>query len=724
LLSLLLSQTIFVFGQEKTVSRKEMGKILKSAKNAYNNYEVEKSLKLANKALKLGEETTDYLIIARSYNIIALNFQEYYDINISLDYFKKSLYNANLSKNDSVIGWVNTNIGSLYIDNLHDFKNGIYFYKKGLEYNLKTNDTTEAIYTRLNMASAYLEYKQLDNTIKVLKDVQSFIEITEEKEAKTMYHRLLGDYYSQRKQSDKAILNLNQALKIIQSDNSNFYIAIVAQIYKSYYLHYKSTNQLDLAFDYLEKFYKLEKEIFESERVGKVNFTTNQIQVDEFKKQISKIENEKNIQSSDLKESKLIMILFVVIFLILLILLFSLFRNNRFRELRNQELRQANEELIEAKDNAEQASRLKTQFVSTISHELRTPLYGVVGITNIILDEHKELKNSPHLNSLKFSARYLLSLVNDLLQINKIEENKVVLEKMVFNLEDEFHTIIDSLEFISAKNKNKIIKQFDASIPELLVGDKLRLSQIFINLISNALKFTYNGEVTIVAKKIKTEETKCFIHFEVKDTGVGIAKDDQEKIFEKFVQIERKEGDYQGTGLGLSIVKKLIELFDSKIHVESEEGIGTTFSFEVAFLMDEKSKNEIIHNIDVDLSTVQTHKILVVEDNKINQVVTKKILEKNNFVCEMVEDGYAAINLLETNRYDLILMDINMPIINGFETTKLIRKKGITIPIIALTAFDKQEIIEQALSSGMNDILVKPFESGKLFQIISNFIDN
>lgn len=331
--------------------------------------------------------------------------------------------------------------------------------------------------------------------------------------------------------------------------------------------------------------------------------------------------------------------------------------------------------MIEAKENAEQASRLKTQFVATISHELRTPLYGVVGMTNIILDEHQELKNSPHLNSLKFSARYLLSLVNDLLQINKIEENKVVLEKMVFNLQDEFHTIIDSLEFISVKNKNKVIKRFDESIPELLVGDKLRLSQIFINLISNALKFTYNGEVTIVAKKVKIEDSKCFIHFEVKDTGVGIAKEDQEKIFEKFIQIERKEGDYQGTGLGLSIVKRLTELFDSEIHVESEEGKGTTFSFEVAFLVDEKSKNEIIHNIDVDLTTVKTQRILVVEDNKINQVVTNKILEKNNFVCEMVEDGYAAINLLETNRYDLILMDINMPVINGFETTKLIRKK-------------------------------------------------
>lgn len=722
-LLLVLYQSNSIYGQEKMATTKELQSLIVSSREAYYNYEAEKSLKLANQALKLAEKSNNYNIKGKAYNLIALNFQEYYDLNKTLDFFKKALHNASLGKNDSLIGWINTNIGSVYIDNLKDFKNGIFYYKKGLSYNLKTKDTLEAAYTSLNMASAYIEFNQQEKAFKILKEVQDFVKATNEKELKILHYRNFGDYYSFKNNNQQAELYFDKALAISKSDSTNFYISIVSSIYKSYYKHYKKIGQVSKSLNYLEQHNKLEKEIFESERINKVNQVTTQIEIDEFKMQISQIENEKKMQSLDLKESKLIVILFVVIFLILVILLFSLLRNNRFRELRNQELRLANEELIEAKENAEQASRLKSQFVSTISHELRTPLYGVVGITNLILDEHKELKNSPHLNSLKFSARYLLSLVNDLLQINKIEENKVVLEKMVFNLEDEFHTIIDSLEFISANNNNKITKQFDNSIPELLVGDKLRLSQIFINLISNALKFTYNGEVTIVAKKVKTENAKCYIHFEVQDTGVGIAKEDQEKIFEKFVQIERKEGDYQGTGLGLSIVKKLIELFESEIHIESEENKGATFSFEIAFLMDEKSKNEIIHNIEVDLSSIQTHKILVVEDNKINQVVTKKILEKNNFVCEMVDDGYAAINLLKTNRYDLILMDINMPIINGFETTKLIRKKGITIPIIALTAFDKQEIIEQALSSGMNDILVKPFESGKLFQIISNFIE-
>ena len=422
------------------------------------------------------------------------------------------------------------------------------------------------------------------------------------------------------------------------------------------------------------------------------------------------------------EESKLIVLLFVIIFLILMLLIFSLYKNNKFRDKSNLELITANKELQIAKEKADLASQLKTQFVSTISHELRTPLYGVVGITDIILEEHKELANSPHLNSLKFSARYLLSLVNDLLQINKIEENKISLESMIFNVTDEIKTIIDSLEFIALKNNNKLITEIDTDIPEFVIGDKLRLSQIFMNLVSNALKFTKNGEVYIIAELEKVEGTKTYIKFQVKDTGVGIAKVNQDKIFDKFVQIERKEGDYQGTGLGLSIVQKLIEIFGSTIRLESELNQGANFIFTLCFESDELKRMDIINNIVVDLSNNYNYKILVVEDNKINQVVTKKILESNNFKCTIVDDGYASINLLENEKFDIVLMDINMPIINGFETTKLIRNKGLTIPIIALTAFDKQEITEQALSSGMNDIIVKPFEQAKLFQIIMNLV--
>ncbi len=201
---------------------------------------------------------------------------------------------------------------------------------------------------------------------------------------------------------------------------------------------------------------------------------------------------------------------------------------------------------------------------------------------------------------------------------------------------------------------------------------------------------------------------------------MGIAAADQDKIFEKFVQVGIKENDYQGTGLGLAIVKRLLELFKSQIQLESKIGEGTTFKFTIAFEFDVNKTNEIIKNIKVDLSSGQIFSVLVVEDNKINQTITKKIIEKNNCSCVIANDGYQALEILKKEKFDIILMDINMPLMNGFETTRKMRLNKIDTPVIALTAFAKDEITEEALSAGMNDIMIKPFEPKKLFQVIND----
>ena len=316
-----------------------------------------------------------------------------------------------------------------------------------------------------------------------------------------------------------------------------------------------------------------------------------------------------------------------------------------------------------------------------------------------------------------------MSLVNDILKVYKIEENQVVLEDAVFNIQDELMVIKDSLYFLAVKNNNQIFIDVDNSIPEVLVGDKIRLSQIFINLMSNSLKFTENGKVVVKANLVEKIGTKCYLKFQVIDNGIGIAKEDQNKVFEKFVQVYRKEDDYQGTGLGLTIVKKLVELFNGTIHLESEEGKGTTITFTLPLDSDVSRAKSIIDNLDVDLSARKEYKILVVEDNKINQAVTKKLLENNHFKCNIVDDGYAALELISKTHFDAILMDINMPIINGFETSKLIRQKGIQTPIIAVTAFDKQDIEEKIIDAQIDEVIVKPFESHKLFETIKRLVD-
>ncbi len=694
--------------------------MLSKSDEYFYNLECEKSLILAKKALSEAYKINDQASISRAYNIIALNFQEYLDVKQASSYFAKALKHANLSQNDTVQNSVYFNLGNFYSYKLSDFKTAIKYYKTALFYCVKIKDSVAIASTQLNISRAYFANKEYNKGIEVLHHCSKYVTKKGSLEAKISLSNSYGSYYSHLGDTINAEKYFNQAIAFGMQNKSAIAASSICNVYYDYSKHYKRLKNFKKANYYLSIHDSLQDKIFSEEKIEKIKTVGIHIELDEYKRQIVKIEGEMKLQQNILKKSKLIVVLFVVVFIFLILLLLTLYKNVKNREIANLKLKSTNEELKLANEKAEEASQLKTQFVSTITHELRTPLYGVIGITNILLDEHKELANSPHLISLKFSAKYLLSLVNDILQINKIEEKRIVLENLIFNLTDEITTIKNSLYFISNRGNNELVVEIDTAIPEFLIGDKLRLSQIIMNLVGNALKFTKNGIVTICADLDRTEGTMNYITFKVSDNGIGIAKEDQEKIFDKFVQIERKEEDYQGTGLGLSIVKRLIELFNSKIHLESQENIGTTFTFTIGFEFDEEKSREIINNITVDLSDGQLFNILVVEDNKINQMVTKKIIDKSNLKSTIVDDGYAAMAALDREMFDIILMDINMPLINGFETTRKIRAKGITIPIIALTAFDQQEIAEEAFSAGMNDIIVKPFEPTKLFQVISN----
>lgn len=710
------------FTQSEEVTKKQISVMLSQSGLYLMNLECEKSLKLAKEAINYAYVIEDDELVAKAYNIIGLNFEEFSDFQKAIAYYKKGLEYANKTTNDSIKDWLHGNLGNVYTYREIDFDKGISHYKKGLEYSHKIKSEYDIMYANLNIASAYFAVGDFKIGLSYLKDAESPVLKSNELEAKITLNSLFGSYYTYKNDFVKAEKFYKTALKLCNEDKPDILEGTVLEVYDDVSNMYLRKKDFEKAYIYLYKHKKLKDKFYNEERTKNVKTAGLHIEQDEFKREIDRIEKERDIQIKNLKQSKIIVVLFVVVFLILLLLLYILNKNNKFKIKINEELMLSNQDLKIAIERAEEASVLKSQFVSTISHELRTPLYGVVGITNMILDEHKELNDSPYINSLKFSAKYLLSLVNDILQINKIEENRIVLETHTFNISDEISTILSSLQFIANNNNNKLNCDIDPNIPEFLIGDKLRLSQIFMNLVSNALKFTKNGKVLISANLVMVEGNINFIKFQVSDNGIGIAKENQNKIFEKFVQIGRKEEDYQGTGLGLAIVKRLIELLGSEIFLESQEAIGTTFTFTIGFESDIDKTTSIINNFEVDLSSSQIFKVLVVEDNKINQMVTKKILESNNYQCDLVDDGFLALKLLEKESYDVILMDLNMPVISGFVTAVKVRELGIKIPIIALTAFSKEEVIEEVIASGMNDIIVKPFESVKLFQIINSQI--
>ncbi len=412
----------------------------------------------------------------------------------------------------------------------------------------------------------------------------------------------------------------------------------------------------------------------------------------------------------------------VTLILILSLLTLSLFKNNNLRARANKLLQEKNDELIIAKEFAEKASLAKAQFLSTITHELRTPMYAVTGLTHLLLEDNPREDQKEHLNSLKFSGEYLLSLINNILDLNKLEANKVEIEKKAFNLKKRIEDVLIALRKSSSDKNNKLILNYDENIPFKLVGDPIVISQILINLIGNSVKFTENGEVSIQVKKLSQTDKTVLLHFEIKDSGVGISLKKQKAIFENFtqgsIQINRKFG---GTGLGLAIVKNLLTLMGSKINLESEIGKGSKFWFDLKFSIaaediENKNPNAIIY--DVDYIALENLHILVVEDNKINQMITKKILEKNKMKCSAADNGEDAVALVKENDYDLILMDIHIPGISGIEATQQIREFKKQIPIIALTAVTIDENLDDFYKAGFNEIIPKPFKTEEFFEKI------
>ncbi|MBT8266033.1 MAG: response regulator [Bacteroidia bacterium] len=476
---------------------------------------------------------------------------------------------------------------------------------------------------------------------------------------------------------------------------------------------YSKRGQHELAANNLRAYIKLNDSILELRKENLSPEKRAQFIIDDKDAFIQQQAEEIEQKNEATNLNKLTTILSVALITILSLLTLSLYKNNNIRLKTNNMLYKKNEELLTEKERAEIAAKTKANFLSTVTHELRTPLYAVTGLTNMLLEEDPKPEQMQHLKSLKFSGDYLLTFINDILQINKIEANKVELDPEIFNLKNKVENVIAALNNSAMDNNIMIHFEYDKNLPEVFNGDQLKISQILINLIGNSIKFTKDGDIWVRVIKVDKSKKVFNIRLEVEDNGIGISEEKQQNMFESFsqgsVQINRK---YGGTGLGLSIVKGLIDILKGKINMKSTLGEGTTFYVELP--LDETKEAVKVRNNDyskklnnLDLSNVT---ILVVEDNKINQMITKKILNKMNLNCEVVDNGEEAVDLVRANSYDVVLMDIHMPGISGLEATKRIRSFDKTQTIFALTAVTLEDKMQEFDEAGFDDIISKPFK--------------
>lgn len=488
---------------------------------------------------------------------------------------------------------------------------------------------------------------------------------------------------------------------------------------------YESTGQLQKALTYERQLAHIKDSIFTLEKAKAESSASNDVQFEYLNKEIARQDEEIVRLNKSANRSELTVIFTSIFLTIISLLAVSLYRNNQIKLKTNDLLHTKNRELQMARDAAVQAMEAKTNFLSTVSHELRTPLYAVTGLTHLLLEENPSESQKEHLKALKFSGDYLLNFINDILQINKIDADKLEPLEVESNLKKVLAEVINSLQQSAKENRTQLVLEYDSDIPGTVMTDPLKLSQIFMNLVGNALKFTKDGEVRVLAKLIGKDDQQARVYFEVQDTGIGISPEQQEKIFDSFeqgsIQINR---EYGGTGLGLTIVKSLLGLFGSRIQLESEMGKGSSFFFELDFSCKYKelpTEDTPFELSDREYSYDGLH-LLVVEDNKINQVITRKMLAKKDISCDIASNGTEAVDLARENHYDGILMDIHMPGISGVEATEQIRGFDPDTPIIALTAISLDDSLETFYAAGCNDVVTKPFRPELFYQKIGENI--
>lgn len=646
----------------------------------------------------------------------------YYDLKKYDDAIESLLKSSNLyatlkpSSNQANIYYY---IGLCYMAE-HDFDNAaLHFDKtKSIYTKLKIPDIAELL--TLQEGLMYKSQNKLDLALSVFKTIIAKPDhpILADTKAEALYQ--MGSLEALKNRNNLALSYLNKALDLnSKTENleqkSNILLALST-------IHEKTLDKNN-AYSYLKQHLNLKEriEILNNKRLDIDDYT--KFRESERLKEIIQADNKnKELQEAN-KFSKLISILAIALISILSLLSLSLYKNNIIRNQSNLLLQEKNKELEIAKNKAEKASKARAEFLSTVSHELRTPLNAINGITHLLLQENPRETQMDYLTSLKFSGDYLTKFINEILEINKIESHKVQIKHSSFNLKKLLKNIQNSLKELALVNDNRFIFEIDPAIPDYLNGDITKLSQIILNLINNALKFTKSGVVTVIAKLDSKTDKKATIHFEITDTGIGIPEDKLHSVFDSFsqgsIEVNRK---YGGTGLGLTIVKKLTKILGGQIKLKSTVGKGSTFSFHLLFeISTQPSRIEIKPKAD-DQAKLLNKKILLVEDNKINQMISKKMLERKGITCITIDCGEEAIEAARNNKFDLILMDVHLPGMNGTVATQEIRLFDTVTPIIALTAISLDENRDMLLSFGMNDVITKPFIPEEFYTVIAEYI--
>ena len=702
--------------EDSQITNERIQQLLNYAEVSVNMLDFDNAIEQLNSSLELSKSINDKRAIALSSSILAKLYYLRHDFDKAITELQRAISIQRDIEDQNGLAYSYVNFAKILMGQ-KDKERANRYLNLAEEIYLKLDNEVYLGIVNLNRAIIILNTEnEPAKALNLLQQARSTLSETDKKYELSRLYYYTARAHLELKNYALAKENNKRVLEIAYAQNFGGMIMSANKLMSKLY---EETGDFESSLIFLQKSFARKDSIIAMNNAVLAEQVNARYGVDALQSSLNELSLQNAEQERNLKVNKLTTILSVALITILSLLTLSLYKNNNLRARANELLQKKNAELTKAKENAEKASLAKAQFLSTITHELRTPLYAVTGLTHLLLEESPTENQKEHLNSLKFSGEYLLSLINNILDLNKLEANKVEIMEASFDLKKRISDVLVALKNSADEKNTKIHFNYDDSIPQELKGEPLEISQILINLIGNSIKFTEDGDIWINVSKNSREGSFVLLDFEIKDNGEGISKEKQKAIFENFTQgstqINRKFG---GTGLGLSIVKNLLTLLGSEIELKSDLGEGSTFAFQLKFEAKEV-ENQLNNSPRIEAEPLEDKldgkNILIVEDNKINQMITRKILEKQGVTCEVADNGTIAIEKTKEKDYDLILMDIHMPGISGIEATKEIRKFNTEIPIVALTAVTLDENLDDFFLNGFSDIIPKPYKTEEFF---------
>ncbi len=688
--------------------------LVKYVRNQFYSNNYGQTIEIGEETIKLARRIEDRNAIFRVSSLMGNAFLQLYDTVQAKRIFFSTIHEAERF-NDTTrsLTTARIDLGNLYaLQEKNDL--ALLKYKEAIPLAEKLNDSTHLFILHYNIAELSLDMKQLVESEYHVAKTNAYMKSVKSEAYHAVAKLVTARLFRLKNDPEGALPHLEES--ILLAEKSGYTEALIEAYEVAAEIQIDLGN-FEAATNYLLQADEIKSEKYKADKIQSIQTVTAKFKLDQYQQDLKAqaLQNKIDLQETKRETTALwIKIASAILFVFSIVLTISFLKRKKLLK----DLLKKNKQYLEAKDESDAQAEAKNRLFSNITHELRTPLYGIIGISSFLLDDNKMEHQAENLNSLKFSADYLLSLINNVLQFTRMDtKGNQILRQTEFGIRDLISRVVESSRFLNTNKPNEYNVRIDDAVPHLLIGDDIKLSQILMNLVSNASKFTHHGIINIQVDRGADEGDRICLHFSIRDTGIGISNKRQEHLFDEFSDIGSNY-EHQGTGLGLPIVKKLLNSLGSDILLQSEPGKGTDISFTLYF-----NKTEVGQlngtSLEVAPTSFAGKSILVVDDNKINQLVTKKTLEKHHASVLVAGNGKQAIDLVKTEKLDLILMDINMPEMNGFEATEIIRSLGQNTPVLALTAVEEEKVLIKNTNDLFNDFIIKPYKNEEFLLKIS-----